>query len=269
MIASTPAATEAAAILWRHWCASTHIEQLPVHCRPRDRAAGYAVQAEVARLSGQRVVGWKIAATSAAGQRHIGVDGPLAGRLLAGRRREPGATIELDGNVMKVAEAEFAFRMAGALPSRDAPYEVEEVLQAVGALHPAIEVPDSRYADFLRVGAFQLIADMACAGSYLIGPAAPAGWQELDLAAHRVSAARNGLVVSEGVGSNVLGDPRLALTWIANELRSVGCGLLGGDVVITGTCVTPVPIAPGDRVRMDFGVLGAMEAGFHDPREQP
>src|SRR5919107_5610045 len=99
MIASTPAATEAAAILWRHWCASTHIEQLPVHCRPRDRAAGYAVQAEVARLSGQQVAGWKIAATSAAGQRHIGVDGPLAGPLLANRVLIDDSIVPLDGNI--------------------------------------------------------------------------------------------------------------------------------------------------------------------------
>ena len=34
-------------------------------------------------------------------------------------------------------------------------------LAAVATLHPAIEVPDSRYDDFTRVGAPQLIADNA------------------------------------------------------------------------------------------------------------
>jgi 2-keto-4-pentenoate hydratase len=32
--------------------------------------------------------------------------------------------------------------------------------------------------------------------------------------------------------------------------------------VITGTCVTPIAIAPGDRIRMDFGALGRIEAAF-------
>jgi 2-keto-4-pentenoate hydratase len=54
----------------------------------------------------------------------------------------------------------------------------------------------------------------------------------------------------------VLGDPRIALAWIANELRTFGDGLRAGDIVTTGTCVPPVPIAPGDCVRADFGVFG-------------
>ena len=66
--------------------------------------------------------------------------------------------------------------------------------------------------------------------------------------------------MGEGSGANVLGDPRVALTWIANELRQFAEGLRAGDVVITGTCLAPVPVAPGDFVRMDFGELGAVNA---------
>ena len=63
-------------------------------------------------MSRQAVAGWKIAATSLAGQKHINVDGPLAGRLLAGRELQPGTPVPLAGNLMRVAEAEFAFTMA-------------------------------------------------------------------------------------------------------------------------------------------------------------
>jgi 2-keto-4-pentenoate hydratase len=66
----------AAAILWQHWQQSTRLDELPAQCRPGSRAEGYAIQAEVAKLSGQSIVGWKIAATSTAGQQHIRVDGP-------------------------------------------------------------------------------------------------------------------------------------------------------------------------------------------------
>ena len=103
---TTLATGEAAAILWRNWCDRTRIDQLPGECRPATHADGYAVQAEVARLSGQRIAGWKIAATSVAGQRHIGVDGPLAGRLLANRVIEAGATVPLDRNIMRVARTQ-------------------------------------------------------------------------------------------------------------------------------------------------------------------
>ena len=177
------AISAAAAILWGHWTASTRLSELPDHCRPADRSDGYAIQAAVAALSGQRVIGWKIAATSLVGQDHIGVDGPLAGRLLSSRvatisrdRHAPAPT-SLAGNAMRVGEAEFLFRMRASLPARERIYGVQEVLDAVDALHPAIEIPDSRYIDFARVGAPQLIADNACACWLVVGEAVTGDWR--------------------------------------------------------------------------------------------
>ncbi len=60
----------------------------------------------------------------------------------------------------------------------------------------------------------------------------------------------------DGVGQNVLGDPRDALAWLVNELSSLGITLHAGEMVTTGTCLVPLPIAPGDLVEADFGVLG-------------
>ena len=247
----------AAAILWQHWQQRTQIDALPPDCRPLDRAAGYSAQREIVRCSGQKVVGWKIAATSGAGQKHIGVDGPLAGPLLADRVLRDGATVSLEGNIMLVAEAEFAFTCARALPKRDNPYTKDEVLDAVEALHPAIEVPNSRYNDFVTVGAPQLIADTACADWFVLGEPTRAEWRSRDLVTHTVAAYRNGEKVATGTGANVLGDPRVALTWLVNELRTYGGGIAAGQFVTTGTCVVPVPIQRGDEIRMDFGDFGA------------
>jgi 2-keto-4-pentenoate hydratase len=255
------ATNQAARIVWDAWESARRIDHLPIGCRPCDRTEGYAIQAEVERLSGDDRAGWKIAATSAAGQQHIGVDGPLAGRLLARRLAAPSSSIDLSGNAMRVAEAEFAFRMAVPLPPREAPYTIDEVAAAAGTLHLAIEVPDSRYEDFTIVGAPQLVADMACAWRAAIGGATAIDWRTRDLDRHAVAAFRNGRLAAEGCGANV-GGPLHALTWLANEVRAHAGGLRAGDVIITGTCVPPVPIAPGDRVRMDFGELGAIELAF-------
>jgi len=254
----------AAAIIWDNWERLTRIDELPADCRPVDRVQGYAVQAEVVRLSGQKVVGWKIAATSLAGQKHIGVDGPLAGPLLSRRVLDSGATVPLNGNIMKVAEAEFCFRFGASLPARQSPYDLPEVLDAVESLHPAIEVPDSRYNDFARVGAPQLIADTACACWFVLGPATDEDWRTRELTNHSVTAHKDGRPAGTGSGANVLGDPRIALTWIANELRMFGEGLRAGDIVTTGTCVAPVPVAPGDRVRADFGDFGDVTLNVGD-----
>ena len=256
------AARAAAQLLLSSWQTGTRISALPQTCRPTSRRDGYAVQAALQSLSGDTLRGWKIAATSPAGQAHIGVDGPLAGRLLASRVQPSGSLFTLAGNHMRVAEPEFAFRMARDLLPRSQPYTKDEVLAAAGTLHPAIEVPDSRYDDFAQVGAAQLIADNACAHTFVLGEPAPASWRMLDLVEHAVRAEVGARYVREGKGANVLGDPGVALTWLANELRELGMGLRSGQVVTTGTCMIPLELQAGDWVRADFGALGSVEARF-------
>ena len=252
-------ATGAAAILWRHWQSGTRLSQLPAECRPADRTAGYLAQRAIVELSGQPIVGWKIAATSLAGQKHIGVDGPLAGPLLASRVLPNGNDIPLDGNIMMVAEAEFAFRFSRALGKRKEDYSQDEVAAAIESLHPAIEVPDSRYENFASVGAPQLIADTACACWFVLGPATSADWRSRNLVTHAVTAFRNGKAAATGSGANVLGDPLIALTWLVNELRTYADGVDAGQFVTTGTCVVPVAIQPGDSIRADFGAFGSVD----------
>ncbi len=246
--------------LWQHWHEGRRLAALPEEIRPSTRTDGYAVQARFEQLSTFPLYGWKIAATSKAGQAHIGVDGPLAGRLLRERARESGAEVPFGNNHMRVAEAEFAFRMARELAPRREPYRTSEVLDAVAALHPAIEIPDSRYDDFTIVGAPQLIADNACAHYFVLGSAAPVEWRAADLVAHSVTGRIAGKHERSGCGANVLGDPREALTWLVNELSALKIPLGAGHIVTTGTCLSPLPIEPGDHVIADFGALGRVEA---------
>ena len=225
--------TDAAArLLWTHRETAEPLQALPPALRPADRAAGHAIQARLPAVTGRSVVGWKIAATSVAGQAHIGVSGPLAGRVLSGLVDSDGDTVSLAGNRMCVAEPEFAFRLGRELPPRPLPYSVAEVLEAVDALLPSIEVPNSRFIDFARAGEPQLIAD----GSLRL--------------------------TREGDGSAVLGDPRVALTWLVNELSALGIALEPGQFVSTGTCMVPLEVQPGDRVEVDYGAFGRLGISF-------
>lgn len=254
-------------LLWDCWQNGRRLPSIPEDVRPQTRDEGYAVQATLESRSAAPLFGWKIAATSVAGQAHINVTGPLAGRLLHERvtdlsavarsAKVEDATAELPFGVnhMKVAEAEFAFRMGRDLAPRAQPYSVDEVLDAVATLHPAIEVPDSRFDDFTIVGAPQLIADNACAHLFVLGPPAPDAWRDIDLVEHRAIGTAGNLT-REGRGANVLGDPRIALAWLVNELSGLDVTLKAGEVVTTGTCLVPLPIHPGVSVTADFGSLG-------------
>ncbi|MBR0715300.1 2-keto-4-pentenoate hydratase [Bradyrhizobium liaoningense] len=251
----------ASKILFDHWRAGTKLGELEATLRPRSRAEGYAVQAALESHASGKLFGWKIAATSEAGQKHINVAGPMAGRILGDTVIADGGMASMNGNAMAVGEPEFAFRMAHDLSPRPAPYSVDEVLAAVGTLHPAIEIPDSRFADFARAGEAQLIADNACAHLFVLGAATPANWRAMDLVEERPNITLRGQTYV-GHGKNVLGDPRAALAWLANELRSLGITLRAGEVVTTGTCHPPLPIQAGDHFAADFGVLGHVSVRF-------
>ncbi|WMT75102.1 fumarylacetoacetate hydrolase family protein [Bradyrhizobium sp. Ash2021] len=251
----------ASSILHDHWRAGTKFDALDASLRPRDRAEGYAIQAAIENYSSGELFGWKIAATSEAGQKHINVEGPMAGRILPETIIPDGGTASMAGNEMRVGEPEFAFHMARDLPPRPAPYTVQEVLDAVDTLHPAIEIPDSRFADFVRAGAAQIIADNACAHLFVLGAPTAANWRARDLVEERpVITLRGQRYV--GHGKNVLGDPRIALAWLANELRALGVTLRAGEVVTTGTCHPPLPIQSGDLFAADFGALGKVSVRF-------
>ena len=253
----TPVEMEAASdLLYRHWREGTRIDALPEDLRPKDRAEGYGVQEKIEKYTALPLFGWKIAATSKAGQAHINVDGPLAGRLLAERVIADGGDCPLGNNLMKVAELEFCFRMGADLAPRAEAYSEDEVMAKVGGLHPAIEIPDSRYNVFEKVGMGQLIADNACAHRFILGPAVTVDWRARDLAAEKPRGFRNGALVETGLGANVLGGPVIAMTWLANELSRLGITLKKDEAVTTGTCIKPAAIAVGDLIEGDFGELG-------------
>jgi len=253
-------AERAADLLWTTRTEQRTIPALPAECRPATVDDGWAIQRSLDAYAGAHA-GWKIAATSPGGQAHIGADGPLIGRLHERFLVPSGAVLSAEHMTMRAAEGEFGFRMTHDLAARDEPFGRDEVLAAIGALHPAIEVPDTRFDDFIGVGLPSLVADAMCGGFVALGPPT-ADWDPGELPGHRGVMLRDGEEVAAGVGADVLGDPCEAMVWLANELRARGLGLLAGDLVITGACTPPHPIATGDAMTADFGALGRVEVAF-------
>lgn len=250
------AAHAAAAIIAACWSEARKIITLPAPLRPRTMDEGFEAQAALGAALGDQVVGWKLAATAKPGQRHIGVDGPIPGRLFAQRVLAHDARVPMHGNRMRVAECEFVFRLGRDLPARERAYTRDEVMAAVDSLHPGLELPDSRFEDFAAAGAAQLAADNACTHWMVIGTATQADWRAVDLAAHATCLRINGEVVTRGQGRDVLGDPRDALTWLANSHALTGEALQAGQFVTTGVTGMPSAIAEGDAIEADLGVFG-------------
>jgi len=246
----------AADLLRHHRERQTRIEALPAPLRPKTRENGYAIQQWIETESEAPLFGWKIAATSLAGQAHVDVDGPLVGRILTEQRLFAGDAYAIGKNHMRVGELEFAFRFRRDIPPVRPAWTVTDAIAEVEALHIAIEVPDSRYERYDRVGAPQLIADNACAHRFLLGPEASVDWRLLDLSAHTVIGLVDDVTVETGSGGNVLGDPRRALAWFLEEQARFDVTVRKGQIVTTGTCVQPIMLRPDTILTGDFGVLG-------------
>lgn len=254
-------AAHAASVLTTSWTTGQALQDLSAQDRPTTRAQGYAVQALWPKHVGS-VGGWKIAATSVAGQRHIGVSGPLVGPVFAHRVVANGATVSLALNRMRVAECEIVFRFARSLAPRQAGWSLQDILETLESVHPGIEVPDSRFLKFETAGEVQLIADCACSNDMVLGEGLAPDDRLHNLAALQVSAQMRDGRHFEGVGTNVLGDPLEALRWFVNEITQSGQTVQPGQFVTTGACVVPIPVLPEQTIDADFGWLGRMTVHF-------
>ena len=169
------AAERGGALLWEAWKGRRQIDALPPDCRPGTLDEAYAVQDGLAASAGLAVAGYKIGATNAQVQARFGVDAPFSGRIF--RDLVGGSPLTVPANTVNfyAIEAEFDFIMSDALRPREAPYARDEVQAAVASVHPAIEVPDSRYTDWLSMNAEDLIGDNAIGCMLCLGPAAAGG----------------------------------------------------------------------------------------------
>ena len=255
------AAARGGTLLWEAWQGREQIAALPADCRPGTMDEAYAVQEGLVESAGLAIAGYKIGATNAQVQARFGVDAPFSGRLFADYVSGSPLTVPADTVNFHAIEAEFDFVMAHALAPRAEPYTRDEVRAAVASVHPAIEVPDSRYADWLSMKAPDLIGDNAIGCLLALGPEAQ-GMLDHDLAGQAVVVRVGGEVVSEGAGANVLGDPWNVMVWLANHLSARGLTLEAGHVVTTGSAADVVQCQPGDTVTAEFGPIGQAEVHF-------
>jgi 2-keto-4-pentenoate hydratase len=224
---------------------------IPEACRPATVEEGYQVQDALVALSGERVVGWKLGATTPYWQRRAGLKTPMAGRLLEGAVHPGGATLQGSRFHLRMIECEYAFRLGVDLPAREAPYGLEEVTAAVEAVHGCIEIADTRYDKGLMMDTPSLIADNVLAGAYVVGPALE-GFRAIDLTHAPVRVFEGGKLLTEGSGEHTGGHPILPLVWLAEDRRVRGDGLRAGMLVSTGSCTGGYRAPAAAVVRAEF-----------------
>lgn len=222
----------------------------------------YAIQKLVIddRLAaGERRVGWKIGLTAKAMQRQLGVDQPDFGPLLDRMEIADGGVCSVADLVAPRVEGEIAFRLAADLGGSG--LSADDVLAACQSVVPALEIIDSRVADW-RIALADTVADHASAARFVVGGdgCSPG---DLDLAAAELVLRRDGEVVERGSGAAVLGHPANAVAWLAGTLAQFDEGLRAGDLILAGALHAAIPADPGTEVEADLGApLGSVRVRF-------
>ncbi len=235
---------------------------LPKGLQPRTPEEGYAVQDALIAALAQPSPGWKIGGTSALAQEMLKLSGPFAGHLLEPLRHDAPATLSADSFFMRGIEVEFALRLGRDLDAGGAPWDQESVGDAVAAVHPAIEVVDSHFDDWLTIDTPSLIADNGCHGSLVLGEGVEA-WRGIDLAEVGTELWMNSECVTTGSGAAVIGHPLAALAWLANLCARRGGQLSAGQIISTGSTCDALGWAEAtDRIEGHFGDLGSVSVTF-------
>lgn len=223
---------------------------------PTDAAGAYAVQAINTRhwqSQGRRIVGRKAGLTAKAVQQQLGVDQPDFGVLFDDMRVDDGGRLDPARCLQPKAEAEIAFVLAADLPSSTT--TPQEVAAAVASVHAAIEIVDSRIADW-KITFADTVADNGSSAFFVLADQGLplAG---LDLEGASMEMRFNGETVSTGVGAAALGNPLNAAAWLAQTLAASGEPLKAGDILLAGALGPMVALTPGDTVETRVEGIGS------------
>lgn len=227
--------------------------------------AAYAVQSAVVDsqvAAGGRIVGRKIGLTNPKVQAQLGVDEPDFGVLLADMACSSGVPVPYDQLLQPRIEAEIAFILASDLDT-DEPFNVQDVADAIAYAVPALEIVDSRITNW-DINILDTIADNGSSGKFVLGTNRTrlADFDPVEVA---MTMSRGTDVVSTGSGRECLGNPLLAVAWLADTARSYRAPLRRGDVVLSGALGPMVGVQPGDTFTAHLSGLGDVSAVFTHP----
>ncbi|WP_228747458.1 fumarylacetoacetate hydrolase family protein [Bradyrhizobium sp. BR 10289] len=219
---------------------------------PSDRAAAYAIQDATLAAIGP-IGGWKVGAPNAEAEPNC-APLPASGLLASGARLARGG--------LRGVEAEVALRVARTLTADDIALPEAELARAFDAAYPAIEVVETRLADWTSSDALAKLADLQSHGALLLGPAAAVNIASIDLRRVEAHISIGGDVGKQTTGGNPAGDIWRMLRWLIRHCTDRGVPLSRGQIVTTGSCTGMMFAQEGDAVRVRLADFGEVAVDF-------
>ncbi|MCX5043286.1 2-keto-4-pentenoate hydratase [Aldersonia sp. NBC_00410] len=237
------------------------IDPLTDHYADIDVVDAYEIQLINIRqrlASGAKVVGHKVGLSSKVMQQMMGVGEPDYGHLLSDMVVTEEEPVDTARYCFPRVEVEVGFILGADLPGEDC--TEADVLAGTVAIAPSIELIDSRIRDWkIKLG--DTISDNASSAGYVLGKQRVAPG-DIDIKAIDAVLTRNGERIAEGRSDAVLGDPVIAVAWLARKVAGFGVRLEAGDIVLPGSCTRAIDARPGDEFLAEFTGLGSVSLQF-------
>ncbi len=231
------------------------IADLDPALRPATLQEAYAIQDAMAERLGP-VGGWKVGAPRPDA---VPMYGPMPlpfGFVSSGR------TIPAGRSRFRGMEAEIGFLLRRDLPVRKVPYTRDEILDAVGSVHPVIEVLESAFVAPEEASHLAMVADLQMNGGFAYGPACQ-DWQSIDIAAEQLEVVIDGVVRWQGIGRNTNGPDLLRLLeYLVNEGQFRTGGLSVGQWITTGSWMGKLTAHERSTVEVHFAHFGTAAFSF-------
>lgn len=206
--------------------------------------AAQRASAQRRQITGSVTVGRKIGFTNRTIWDRYGVHAPIWGWMYDDSMRlcaTTSGTFDIGGLVQPRIEPEIVFCLADDIaPGADA----HDIARSVEWVAFGFEMVQCHYPEW-RLTAADAVIDGSLHGASRVGPRT-APWPSMidDLECFTLRLLRNGTVIDEGRGANVLGSPLNALAHLA---ESASVPLHAGEIITTGTVTDAAWVRPGEE----------------------
>lgn len=229
-----------------------------------DVAQAYELQSAVAQLRcdrGERMIGYKVGCTSQRIRAQLGIDHCITGRLYDVEQHSSGAVLSRSGFANLAIEGELAVELAHQPCGNDT--STEGLPACVARVFPVIELHNLVIRGE-QPTAGELIANNAIHAGFVAGagvrPNDFSGERTLDSSALSILA--EGRLLDQCVGPELVQTIHSSLKWLTEVARDRGDRLGAGQIVLTGSIPSLIPLVEDCGIRVDAPPFGSVDVKF-------
>ena len=209
---------------------------------------------------GERIIGWKVGATSRAVVDQLRVSEPIFGCMTSQSYYSTLREVKASEFCRLAVEAEIALVMGKTL--RGPGITHADVIMAASGAMGAVELVDCRIKDW-KATTSEGIADNAYHAGIILGPFMRS-ISGFDLTQESAVLKKNGQRLASACGIEALGNPLNVVTWLGNKLFEFDKEIRPGEIVSTGSLTKYFFVDPGDVLDVSYSSLGSIQFTVKD-----